>query len=119
MRSPYYTSGLISNLGQTFDQISNPPAPQPLATREVARTVGGVATIWMVLSLVSGGISTYHGYKRSGGSVLSAVGWGVLGSMFPVIVPAVAFAQGFARPKPVRKNRRRKNGYNLPRRTRR
>jgi hypothetical protein len=40
-----------------------------------------------------------------------------MGSALPVIVPVIAFTQGFARPS-VKRNgrRRRRGGYNLPRR---
>jgi hypothetical protein len=54
-----------------------------------------------VLALLSGGISAYHGYRRDRGSWGSAFGWFVLGSMFPVVVPAAAFLikPGFAKPR--------------------
>jgi hypothetical protein len=44
------------------------------------------------------GASTYHGYKRHN-KVWPAVGWGILGGLFPVITPAVALAQGFGKRK--------------------
>ena len=41
----------------------------------------------------------YHGYKRSGGSIWSALGWGIGGALFwPVTIP-VSLAQGFGKPK--------------------
>lgn len=49
---------------------------------------------WGVVSVASGAASAYHGYKRNN-SIGSAVLWGVLGSIFPVITPAIAAAQGF------------------------
>lgn len=51
----------------------------------------------LTLSVVSSGASAYHGYKRNRGSVGWAVGWGVLGALFPIITPAVALAQGFGK----------------------
>jgi hypothetical protein len=51
-----------------------------------------------ILSLASAGTATYHGYRRHG-TIGAAVGWGVLGALFPVIVPAVAIAQGYGQPK--------------------
>lgn len=57
----------------------------------------GVAVGWGILSAVSSGASAYHGFRRNR-SVGWAVAWGVLGALFPIIVPAVALAQGFARP---------------------
>lgn len=50
------------------------------------------------LSLVSGAVSAYHGYKRDR-SGMAAFGWGVAGMLVPVIVPIFAFGQGYARPK--------------------
>lgn len=53
------------------------------------------------LSLVSGLFSAYHGYRRDRGSWGSAFGWFTLGSMFPIITPAVALLAkpGFAKPR--------------------
>jgi hypothetical protein len=54
------------------------------------------SVVWGVLSAVSAGVSGYHGYKRN-----NSLGWGVawflLGGLFPVITPTVAFAQGFGK----------------------
>jgi len=58
----------------------------------------GLPTFWAAASIVSTGLSAYHGYKRND-SVGWAVAWGLLGGLFPIITPAVAFAQGFADPK--------------------
>lgn len=60
-------------------------------------TTGGI--IWGLLGAASVGVSAYHGYKRNGGSVGWAIGWGLLGGAFPVLVPAVAFAQGIGKRK--------------------
>lgn len=51
-----------------------------------------------ILSMVSCGMSTYHGYRRHG-TIPAALGWGLLGAIFPVITPAVALAQGFGQRK--------------------
>jgi hypothetical protein len=53
--------------------------------------------LWSVLILASTAASAYHGYKRNK-SIGYAVLWGVAGSIMPVIVPAVAVAQGFGKP---------------------
>ena len=49
------------------------------------------------IATLSGAVSAYHGYRRN-----NSVGWGVawflLGSMFPVIVPVIAVAQGYGKP---------------------
>lgn len=54
------------------------------------------------------GVTTgaYHGYKRND-SVGWAVGWGVLGGMFPFVTIPVSLAQGFGKRK-ASKNRRRR-----------
>jgi len=53
---------------------------------------------YWLLSAASSGLSAYHGYKRDG-SLLEAAAWGLLGGIFPVIVPAIAVAQGFGEPR--------------------
>lgn len=45
------------------------------------------------ISMAGAGIGAYHGYKRNG-SIGWAIGWGLLGGMFPVFTTAIAFAQG-------------------------
>lgn len=54
--------------------------------------------IWAIASTASAGLSAYHGYRRNQ-SVGWAIGWALLGGAFPVITPAVAFAQGFGQRK--------------------
>ena len=49
---------------------------------------------YSVLSVAGAAIGAYHGYKRND-SVGWAIGWSLLGSIAPVIVIPVAFAQGF------------------------
>jgi hypothetical protein len=58
--------------------------------------------------MISSGASAFHGYRRSRGSVGSAIGWGLLGGFFPVITPAVALAQGFGKPRQTARNTRRR-----------
>jgi hypothetical protein len=53
---------------------------------------------WAVASAASAGASAYHGYRRNDSLVWGVV-WGVLGGAFPIITPAIALAQGFAKPK--------------------
>lgn len=82
------------------------------STAKTTATLGGlggfpVHPAYAVVMAASGAASAYHGYLRSRGSVGSAVGWGLLGTIFPILTPAVALAQGFGKPK-VRSNRRRK-----------
>ena len=49
------------------------------------------------LTSVSIGLCTYHGYKRNNDSLGWALGWGFLGGMFPIVAPAIAFAQGLGK----------------------
>jgi len=74
----------------------------------VSKATGGVgglgavdASPWQiaygVASLAGTGLGAYHGYKRND-SVGWAIGWALLGGLFPIIVLPVAFAQGFAEP---------------------
>lgn len=55
-------------------------------------------TIYGILSPLSAAASAYHGYKRHD-SIGAAIGWAVLGALFPIITPAVGLAQGFGQPK--------------------
>mgnify|MGYP006992515553 CR=1 FL=1 len=73
---------------------------------------------YAVLSVASMGISAYHGYKRNN-SVGWAIWWGLMGSLFPVITPVIAYAEGYAQPKKFSTNRpksrsRRRIGYDDP-----
>lgn len=73
----------LRGLGQT--EIGNMATANPVAT-----------TVWGVLSAVSAGASAYHGYKRNN-SVGWAIVWGLLGGIFPILVPAIAIAEGFGK----------------------
>lgn len=109
-RTNYYsaTGGLgLSSLGQVADQLR--PADD-----SVAMVSRGATMAWGTVALISSGASAYHGYLRSRGSVGAAVGWGLLGALFPIITPAVALAQGFGRP--LRANRRRRRAAPTKRR---
>lgn len=59
------------------------------------RIVGG--SLLGLLALGSAGLSGYHGYRRNRGSWGWALVWGSLGLLFPIITPAVAFAQGYGK----------------------
>jgi hypothetical protein len=98
----YYTgTGLgLHHLGQAADQLS-PGTAEPSSNDRLRWGIYGA------LSIVSSGLSAYHGYRRNRGSVGWAVGWALLGGIFPIITPAIAFAQGFGKPK-VSSNRRRR-----------
>jgi hypothetical protein len=55
--------------------------------------LGAVGT----LGVIGGGLSAYHGYRRHG-TVGAAIGWGILGAIFPVVAVPVALVQGYAQP---------------------
>lgn len=59
--------------------------------------------VWSMLAsglgLAGTGLGAYHGYKRTG-SIGWAIGWALLGGLFPIITIPVAVAQGFGRPEP-------------------
>lgn len=87
-------------LADTDDEMVVPAASLALAQPEPYELSRSSNWWWFagILSMVSSGLSTYHGYRRHG-TVGAAIGWGILGAIFPVITPAVALAQGFGRPK--------------------
>lgn len=57
---------------------------------------------WATVATLSAAASGFHGYRRN-----RSVGWGlwwfVMGSLFPVVTPTIALAQGFGKPKKSRK----------------
>ena len=95
--SNYYTpvGGLgIRYLGQAVDEIS------------VTETRSSpFRYVWYAASVAGVSAGAYHGYKRND-SVGWAIGWALLGGVFPFITIPVSLAQGFAKPR-VRRNRRR------------
>jgi hypothetical protein len=97
----------MSALGQAADSLS----PVSITVRPTGVLIGA----WWSLATVSGLLSAYHGYKRNSGNLGWALAWFLAGSALPIVVPALAFTQGFAQPG-VSKNR---GGYNLRRRRRR
>jgi hypothetical protein len=106
MANRYYDGpGLgMSALGQAADSLS--PAPPVTIT---LRPTGALIGAWWSLSTVSGLLSAYHGLKRSGGNLGWALAWFLAGSALPVVVPLVAFSQGYAKPAPgLASNRRRR-----------
>lgn len=47
-------------------------------------------------SVVGTAAGAYHGYRRTG-SVGWAIGWAVMGALFPIVTIPVALAQGFGK----------------------
>lgn len=87
--------------GQPVDILSNGAGAGFSIPVGSYRVGAGAAIGYGLLSLASGVLSAFHGYRRDRGSWGSAVGWFILGSAFPVITPAVAFVAkpGFAKPR--------------------
>lgn len=97
-----------------------PPSSVALRTPERTVVVGGPRVLqlgqpdepvktdwgmfWGLLSVAGAALAAYHGYKRNHESTGSAVGWGVLGALFPVITVPVALAQGYGEPKGASEN---------------
>jgi len=66
--------------------------PQEISPPSAAMAT--MATIYTIASPISAAVCAYHGYKRND-SVGWAIGWLLLGGMFPIITPVIALAQGF------------------------
>lgn len=92
---------IANNAGGTTnasDALANgDTASSDTAASRVTARWNAMPTWFKVVSKAAGiagtVIGAYHGYKRND-SVGWAIGWGLLGGMFPVIVIPVAFAQG-------------------------
>lgn len=95
----------ISALGQAADSMSTSPSPVTITLRPTGALIGA----WWSLSTVSGILSAYHGYKRNNGNLGWALAWFLAGSALPVVVPAIAFTQGYALPSVSKNGRRRRN----------
>jgi hypothetical protein len=65
--------------------------------RGMGASPSAVQATYAAISTASMALSAYHGYKRND-SVGWAVVWGLAGGLFPVLVPAIAVAQGFGEP---------------------
>jgi hypothetical protein len=89
----------VSALGQAIDS-----SPLTISVRPTGALIGA----WWSLSTVSGLLSAYHGFKRNDGNLAWALAWFLAGSALPVIVPVIAFTQGYAKPEGISANRRRR-----------
>jgi hypothetical protein len=87
-------SGSPDGLGATLRTLGEDPvAPQPQLVQTTNPGVQALKVAWALASVAGGVVGAYHGYKRND-SVGWAIGWSLLGSLFPVIVIPVAYAQG-------------------------
>jgi hypothetical protein len=110
MNSYYNGSGLgLGRLGAASDKVPTHPMGSLGSVGMLTPTSWNPTPLQSALylaALASMGVLGYHGYKRND-SVGWAVVWGLFGSMvWPITVP-VAFAQGYAKPARMKRNRRR------------
>lgn len=73
-----------------------PPTAPPQANAGAGMSTFGL--LWTAASIAGTAGGAYHGYKRNK-SIGWAIGWGLLGGLFPIIVLPLAAAQGFGKPK--------------------
>jgi len=57
-----------------------------------------VRAVWGIVATASMAASAYHGYKRND-SIGWALVWAFMGTLFPVITPVIAVAQGYGQRK--------------------
>lgn len=97
--------------------LANVPSSE--AMQAAADRIAGSPWFWVWrLASAAGAVSgAYHGYKRNGGSIGWAIGWFLLGGLFPMFTIPVSLAQGYGKPRgggKRKKNRgrgqRRRNG---------
>jgi hypothetical protein len=103
---PGYTGITTPSLLQT----ARPDPTTPLGKLAGLARTGGLGStpnntasntwylVYATLSVAGAALGGYHGYKRNN-SVGWALGWSLLGSLFPIIVLPIAFAQGFGKRK--------------------
>lgn len=108
----YEQTGLVF-LGDSYP--GNYPAEVGILPGELSKSVGEYEAVGcdtcgpksvglpnlnfgVTLNHVGAAAAAYHGYKR-GGTVKSALIWGLLGGIAPIITNAVAVAQGFGQRK--------------------
>jgi len=110
---PKPTSGQVASLLSAFPADQRAGIAQDLISKGVEASTISSALTWLeakssikaawptiggVLALTSAAASAYHGYRRN-----QSIGWGVwwflMGSIFPVVTPVFAVAQGFGKRK--------------------
>ena len=83
---------VISGLGNLGGDPPNPNTGD--GSTETPNNTGRL--VWGLISAASAGVSGYHGFRRNN-SAGWGIAWFILGGLFPVITPTVAFAQGFGK----------------------
>lgn len=112
MRANSLASPALRGIGQVSPAVSVFSPVLALLVKEKKKALGmagfgqlttqpplpkGVGIAFTALAMVSMGASAYHGYKRNN-SVGWAVWWALMGGIFPIITPVIAFAQGYGKP---------------------
>jgi len=110
---PNPSSTEIASFLKAFSPADRGPMAQALIARGVEANDVAAALRWLeaservrsswpkvagVLTLASAAASGYHGYRRN-----QSIGWGLwwffMGSIFPIVTPVIAVAQGFGKKK--------------------
>lgn len=97
----YSTDGSLAGPADDLDPMANPLAVQQ-AQAQVQKPPVEPQPFWLttgyqIVATASMAVSAYHGYKRNN-SIGWALWWGLMGSMFPIITPVIAVAEGYAKP---------------------
>lgn len=83
------TSQLVGSGGTVIRPTPPPPKPTPMHGVLDSPLLPKAAMV----------LSAYHGLRRNRGSILWGLAWGAAGRLFPLIVPALAIAQGYGKEK--------------------
>lgn len=79
-----------------FAGLGVPPTQTTTTDESYDTALATIAVIGWALTLGGTAAGAYHGYKRNN-SLGWAIGWALLGGLFPVITVGVAAAQGFGK----------------------
>jgi hypothetical protein len=93
----HYTFGSNGGLGCPGCGLAALGQEDTLTAGEFYREHPALVIVHSLLSTAGMVAGAYHGYKRNE-SVGWAIGWALLGSMFPYITIPVSLAQGFGKP---------------------
>lgn len=112
-RAPNPSSTAIADFLKLYSGDERTRIAQQLTARGVNPTATANALTWLdtqgkwlanwpkissYLALASGAVSAFHGYRRN-----KSIGWGavwfVLGTIFPIVTPVIALAQGYGKAK--------------------
>ena len=85
--------------GNRLMPVKAQPPPNLFGLGDPGQEPKTLQIIYSLLGTAAGAGLAYHGYKRTGGSWLAAIGWSAIGGFFWPLALPVAFAQGFGKPK--------------------